>query len=33
MLWPEAESGGVFLQGSVDEKLSLGNECDLFVAS
>lgn len=31
--WPEAESGGVFLQGSVDEKLSLDDECDLFVAS
>ena len=33
ILWPEVKSGGVFLEGSVDENLSLDDVCDLFVAS
>ena len=33
MSWPETDSGGVFLEGSVDEFLSLDDKCDLFVAS
>ena len=33
MSWPETESGGVFLEGSVDELFSLDDQGDLVVAS